>query len=250
MIASLPMYALPGTEAAHDRFWSIVRDDLRANGIAAPDALSRVDGDLLSHWGAPDLLLSQTCSLPYRSRLRAQVALIGTPDYGVDGCPPGYYRSVIIARANDPRTDIDAFATTRLALNDPLSQSGWAALALERPEVLHGPQIITGAHRASVNAVQNGTADFAAIDAVTYRNLTRAGLTKGLRIVDQTAPTPGLPLIAARGVPVQPVFDAVSSAIAALDTEDQAKLGLRGIVALPPDAYDLPIPPAPHAKPV
>jgi len=250
MIASLPMYVLPGTEAAHDRFWVLVRDYLRAAAIAAPDALTQINGDLLNHWRAPDLVLSQTCSLPYRSRLRDHVTLIGTPDYGVEGCPPGYYRSVIIARLDDARDDLEAFATSRFALNDPLSQSGWAALALERPGVLQGAQLVTGSHRASVNAVQSGMANFAAIDAVTYRGLANAGETDGLRIVDHTQPTPGLPLIAAKDMPVQSVFAAVQDAITALGAEDQATLGLRGIIALPPDAYDLPIPPAPQAKPI
>ncbi|MDX8348273.1 PhnD/SsuA/transferrin family substrate-binding protein [Cognatiyoonia sp. IB215446] len=250
MIASLPMYALPGTEAAHDRFWVLVRDYLRAAGIAAPDALTHIDGDLLNHWRAPDLVLSQTCSLPYRSRLRDHVTLIGTPDYGVEGCPPGYYRSVIIARSDDARDHLEAFSNSRFALNDPVSQSGWAALASERPEVLQGPQMITGSHRASMNAVQRGAADFAAIDAVTYHSLANAGETNGLRILEQTRPTPGLPLIAAKSVPALPVFQALRAAIDALDPEDRESLGLRALVALPPDAYDLPIPPAPHANAV
>lgn len=40
MIASLGMYDRPETMAANDRLWALVRDGLRARGIAAPEALT------------------------------------------------------------------------------------------------------------------------------------------------------------------------------------------------------------------
>lgn len=237
MIASLPMYAFPRTEAAEARLWAGIRDRLREAGIVAPDALTRDPGDLLAHWTDPGLILSQTCGRPYKSHLHGRVHLVGTPDYGLQGCPPGYYQSLVIARADDPRDDLHTFRTARFAFNDEGSQSGWAALAAEAPEVLHGPRVPTGSHRASTRAVREGRADFAAIDAVTFRHLTEASETEGLRIVHATTPRPGLPLITNARQDPNAIFSATAEAIAALDRADSDRLGLRGLIRIPAEDY-------------
>ena len=77
MIASLPMYDRPETQAANDRLWTLVRAN---SDDPLPPALTRGE-DPWDHWQAPDLTLSQTCSLPYRARLHDKVALVGTPVY-------------------------------------------------------------------------------------------------------------------------------------------------------------------------
>ncbi|MFG5380779.1 phosphate/phosphite/phosphonate ABC transporter substrate-binding protein [Yoonia sp. R2-816] len=247
MIASLPMYATTRTAAADARFWASIRDALRAQGQPAPDTLTPAPGDLLTHWRDPALVLSQTCGLPYRKVLRDHVMLVGTPDYAVEGCPPGHYCSLVITRSDDPRTDLAALTQTRFAYNDAMSQSGWAALALEAPDVLQGPLIQTGSHRASAMAVRTGQADFASIDAVTWRHLSASGDTAGLSVIHRTRPTPGLPFIAARCRDGTVIRQAVSMAIAGLSADDRAILGLRDIIELSPDVYDLPLPPSPQA---
>jgi ABC-type phosphate/phosphonate transport system substrate-binding protein len=247
MIASLPMYATPLTAGADARLWAAIRDRLRESRINAPENLSLGVTDLITHWLSPDLVLSQTCSLPYRSKLRDAVTLIGTPDYGLKGCPPGYYQSLVVARSNDPRRKIATFKGCRFAYNDPLSQSGWAAIALEMPELLNGHLLCTGSHLASARAVRHGLADIASLDAVTFRHLTRASEAGGLRIIHATQPTPGLPLIAAQGVDPLVVFDCVKAAIAGLSGDDRNVLGMRDIITLPGAAYDLPLPPTPQA---
>jgi ABC-type phosphate/phosphonate transport system substrate-binding protein len=223
MIASLPMYAFPRTAAAEARLWAGIRDRLRRDGIDAPEQLTRDPGDLLSHWTDPKLLVSQTCGRPYKAHLHGRVRLVGTPDYGLPGCPPGHYRSVVIARADDPRTDLEAFAAAAFAYNDRGSQSGWAALAGEMPEILNGPHIETGSHRASTLAVREGRADFAAIDAVTFRHLADASEATGLEIIHATTPRPGLPLITNATQDPAPLFDAISQAIDTLPTQKTAR---------------------------
>ena len=84
------MYDYPKAQAANDRLWALIRDSMRAAGMAAPDALTRSADAYWQGWTSPDLILSQTCGFPYRARLHGQVTLIGTPDYAVAGCPPGY----------------------------------------------------------------------------------------------------------------------------------------------------------------
>ena len=240
MIASLGMYDFGPLAAANDRLWVLVLDGLRAQGIAAPDTLTRGEGAYWQAWESPDLVLSQTCGYPFRARLHAAVTYVGTPDYGIEGCPPGHYRSVFIAHADDPRADLTDFDGASFAYNEGLSQSGWAApqnhaafLGLRLP-----PSVQTGGHRLSALAVAEGRADIASLDAVTFAHLQAFDpVAARLKVVGLTGPTPGLPLITAKGRDPAPIFNAVSAAIAALDPQDRATLRLRGIVRIPVAVY-------------
>lgn len=246
MIAALPMYDRPDTMAANDRLWGLIRDGLRARALAAPETLSRDGARLFDQWLAPGLVLSQTCGLPYRAELHGRVTLIGTPDYGVEGAPPGYYRSHIVVRADDARARLAEFAGARLAYNSGRSQSGWASIANHWPGALGCRYLPTGAHVNSVIAVAGGRADLAAIDAVTWELLKRSEpATAGVRVLETTPPTPGLPLIASAGRDPAPFFDAAAEAIAALQPDDRAALRLRGLVRIAPEAY-LAVPTPPH----
>lgn len=246
MIAALGMYDRAETAAANDRLWRLVRDGLRARGIAAPEALTRGAGAYMDGWTSPELVLAQTCGLPFRARLHDRVTLIGTPDYGVEGCPPGHYRSVFVARRD---REAPAFAGARLAYNDGLSQSGWAA-PLAHAATLglrFGETVETGGHRLSMLAVAEGRADLAALDAVTWAMLQRwEPAAAEVRVVALTAPTPGLPLISCAGADRPAIFAVVAAAIAALDPADRDTLCLRGLATIPPEAYlALPLPPSP-----
>ena len=244
MIASLPMYDRPETAAANDRFWQAIRAHLGEG----PEALTR-EGDLWDHWRSPDLIFSQTCGYPYRARLHGDVTLIGTPDYGLPGCPPGHYNSVFVARADDPRQTVEAFAEARFAYNEALSQSGWAAPqshAIAKGFTFRN-LVHSGGHRFSAQAVAEGRADIAGLDALTWVMLQRYdGFASGLRVVDQTTPTPVLPYITAKHRDAATYFTAVEAAIADLSSEDREVLHLKGIVAIPADDYlAVPSPPAP-----
>lgn len=248
MIAGLPMYDRPETAGALDRWWALIRDALHDAGLVAPAALDR-GTDLWALWQAPDLVLAQTCGLPYRARLHGHVTLIGTPDPGLPGCPPGHYRSVFVVRGDDTRDTLAEFANARLAYNDPLSQSGWAA-ALAHTAKLGlrvrpvGP---TGSHAASAQAVAEYRADIAAIDAVSWALACRHDAVAGrLRVIDATEPTPALPLIAAAGADRTATLTACRDALIALSTTDRDTLMMNGIVEIQPEAYlALPLPPSP-----
>ena len=248
MIASLPMYDRPELRAETDRYWALIREELAERGIAAPDALRRGDAVLMPQWEDPDLILSQTCGFPYRARLHGMVELVGTPDFGNEGCAPGYYRSVLIAKADDPRRDFAAFDGARIAFNDSLSQSGWAAPINHAAAlgVRLVPGLETGSHRASFHAVAEGRAELAAIDALTWALISEFEDVSGVKMVGATDPTPALPYITAKGRDAGAIFDAVNAAILRLDAKDRQRLRLRGIVAIPAAAYlAVPIPPAP-----
>ena len=249
MIASLPMYDRAETAAANDRLWAAIRDGLRADGVEAPEGLQRDPDDLWSQWTSPDLVFSQTCGFPYRARLHGSVTLIGTPDFGVEDCPPGYYRSVFVARADDPRDTVAEFDGAPFAYNEAMSQSGWAAPYAHATSlgIRLVPAIKSGGHRLSALAVLSGKADFAALDAVTWRMLRRwEPAMDGLKAVGSTEPTPGLPYIAASKMTRDLLFPIVARAIAVQSRDDRDATGIRALVAIPAEAYlAVPTPPAP-----
>ncbi|MFN5997405.1 MAG: phosphate/phosphite/phosphonate ABC transporter substrate-binding protein [Paracoccaceae bacterium] len=249
MIASLAMYDFGPAEAANDRLWALIRDGLRARGLPAPDGLTRGEAAYWDSWTSPDLILSQTCGYPFRARLHDRVTYVGTPDYGVEGAPPGFYRSVFVARADDPRRTLAAFDGAGFAYNEALSQSGWAAPQVHAAKAgLRLPPVVqTGGHRLSAQAVAEGRADIAALDAVTHALMQGVDpVAPRLQVVEVTAPTPGLPLITAQGRDPEPIFEAVAEAIAALSPQDRATLRLKGLVRIPTAQYlSVPNPPPP-----
>jgi len=241
MIAALPMYDRPELRADTDALWLGLRDALRGRGFDAPDTLTR-DRDPWEIWQSPDLLLAQACGLPFRARLAGRVRLVATPDYGLPGCPPGHYCSVIIARATELPDQ------PRIAINDPLSQSGWAALHdwAQARDLALGPVSVTGSHAASARTVAEGGADLAAVDAQTWRLLIRHdGADPALEIA-RTPPTPGLPLITAGVHDPAILRGALAEALASLPRETADALDLRGVVHIDTHRYlAIPIPPNP-----
>lgn len=243
------MYDRAQTAAANDRLWAQVRDGLRARGIAAPDALTRGEAAYWPAWQSPDLVFSQTCGYPYRALLHESVTLVGTPDYGLPGCPPGHYNSVFVVRAKDPRQSVTDFSTARFAFNEAMSQSGWAAPQTHASALgfAFRDLVPTGGHRLSAQAVVDGRADIAAMDALTYRLCQRFDpFMSELREVGRTQPTPALPYIAAAGVDAEALFAALAEAIAQMSEADRDLLSLRGVVRLQPALYhSVPTPPTP-----
>lgn len=241
MIATLPMYDRPETRDANDRFWNLIRQHLPD----APEALSR-DG---MHWVDPDLILSQTCSLPYRTALQDDVAIVATPVHNLS-CPAGSYFSAVVVRADDPRETLKDFGGCQLAINSPVSQSGWAAIdqVAQDARITFAEIIETGAHQDSARAVAEGHADICAIDAVSWTMIERWDpFSKGLRVLLETAPTPALPYICSRFQDAEAVQDALVSAVHELSPDDQEALCLIDMTHVPADYYSvMPIPPAPR----
>jgi ABC-type phosphate/phosphonate transport system substrate-binding protein len=249
LIAALGMYDRAQTMGANDKLWALMRDGLRDLAQDAPDELSRGDLAYMQGWLSPDLLFSQTCSLPFRTKLVGRVNLIATPDYGLEGCPAGHYRSVYVARRDDGFTSLEDVAGLDFAYNEALSHSGWAAPYadhLARGLTL-SPTLCTGAHRASAIALATGRADYAAIDALSWAMIcAHDDFANKLCVIGHTPPSPALPYITAKDP--APLRAALTQAIAALTAADRAALHLRGLVGIPEAAYlSLPIPPAPTA---
>ncbi|APG46580.1 phosphate/phosphite/phosphonate ABC transporter substrate-binding protein [Phaeobacter porticola] len=239
MTASLAMYDRPETAPALDALWQAIRHELTAASIGAPETLTR-GGDLWSIWSDSKLLLAQTCGLPYRTRLYEQVNLVTTLDHGVADCPPGHYNSVFIAHRNRARADLRSFAGGSFAYNESLSQSGWAAPMMHMREIsiLPGSLFQSGSHRASARAVVDGTADFTAVDAVSWALIRdHDSFADDLTEITRTKPTPGLPLITATTRDPAPLRAAVKQAVAELDPVHRQTLHLQGAIDIAPGAY-------------
>ena len=240
--AALPMYPRPETAAAESRFW----DAIRAHAPELPETPG-TPVSLLDHWLSPDLQFSQTCGLPFRTVLHETVALIGTPDYGLPGCPPGHYNSVFVMRRTEATTDPEAWDSLCLARNSRRSESGWAApyrfmmdrgLAFDRI-------FATGAHRASAEAVASGAADIACIDAQTWALITdHDAVALDLVEVGRTDPTPGLPYITGPSGDAAALAAAVRTALGDLSAADRKTLRLTALVDIAPETYlSVPNPP-------
>ena len=130
-IAALPMYDWPEVRAEVDAQWASVRDELRKNGVNAPERLARrnadlppvpggiKDGigkviapdaaalpsdefDLAVLWQHPNLLLAQTCHGPLELWLRG-VRVVGQEDYsGIEGGEGEEYSSAVLMRGGLP----------------------------------------------------------------------------------------------------------------------------------------------------
>lgn len=201
MIASLPMYIASPNEDK-DEFWQGLAGWLRRVGVAeVPDELTWPE-DFLAHWQQPDLLLSQTCGYSLTQQLAGQVQLVGNFCYAAEGCSGPYYRSLLIARVDDRARNLEDFRGRSVAYNASNSQSGYNALrALIAPLAVKGQffgeRIESGSHLHSIQLVEAGVADLAAIDCVSFALVRRSHpeLLRGIKVLGQTAAAPGLPLI-------------------------------------------------------
>ncbi len=250
MRASLPMYELPGLEAATDAWWAGLAAALRAEGVAeVPERLTRA-ADPAALWTAPDLLFSQTCGYPLTHDLAGKVTLLATPVYDVPGCAGGLYRSEILLRADDPAADLTALRGRRAAANARDSQSGYSALRhavapLAEQGRFFGGVVFSGSHLAAMSMVAEGQADVCAVDCVTYHLLKRSdpALTGRLRVLASSAEAPALPYITRRGIGAEDLRRLRGGlARAAADpalAEVRAALLIKAVVVKPLSDYDL-----------
>lgn len=240
--AVLGMYDRPETRAATDALWARLAEAIRERGVDAPESLDRTT-PLARAWTAPDLVLGQACGLPYARALRGRVGLIGAPAHALEGCPPGWYRSVLIVSVASPIAGPCDLRGARPAINSRDSQSGYAALmeaaaGLAREGRVFARPVITGGHGASIAAVAAGRADVAAIDAVSWALAQRHDAEAArVRVIGRTRPAPGLPYITAQTGHAAALAAAAAEAIAALPAVHRDALLLTGFAPLAPAAY-------------
>lgn len=205
---AFPMYNVSARiGAGYEALFEALAEVLRAGGMV--EAVELVRNPVLpDFWKGPDMLLSQTCGYPYLTQLREEVRLLATPAYDFGGCLGADYASAIVVRdGGGIATLADARGRTA-AVNDAASNSGMNALRhavapLARDGHFFSGVIWSGSHRASLELVQGGAADLAAIDCVTLGYLRREipSSLDGMSILTYSAPSPGLPFVAGAAVP-------------------------------------------------
>ena len=200
-VVSLPMYDWPELQVYNDQFYQELRKSFANQGFKVPAILDRTR-DRMDVWLDDKLLLSQTCGLPFRTQLKDKVSLIGTPAYGLN-CGAGSYYSVIVVHQDAPIEDLGGLKNKTFAYNEKGSQSGYAALlytlgTIKGAQKYFTSSVQSGSHRQSIQAVAEGRADFAAIDALSWElALRHEPAAQKLRIVTTSEPTPTLPFISA-----------------------------------------------------
>lgn len=204
-MAALPMYDLPELRDAHDRFWAALAGRLQESGIpGVPQHLTRG----LSHreiWSQPRLLFGQACEYPVSKSFRGQLRILATPLYRAYGCNGNTYRSAILVREREPANSLKELRGRHCVVNELDSNSGMNLLRAALAPLAGGGRFFrsvsfSGSHRKSIELIEAGEADVAAIDCVTLEHLRRIRpqLISKVRVLDWTPPSPCLPFVVSR----------------------------------------------------
>ncbi|WP_295518888.1 PhnD/SsuA/transferrin family substrate-binding protein [uncultured Pseudomonas sp.] len=197
-VAALTMYVEPAE----------VRDAYRqlaaAVALRLGSSLEPAPEELPALWTHPDLLLAQTCGYPWATRLRGQVRLVAAPRYNFDGCVGAEHCAFILVPETLDASSLADLRGKRVALNGLDSNTGMnllrhAVAPLAERGRFFGEVIVSESHANSLALLQQGHADVAAVDSVTYGYLQRAepGRVAGLRLLQRTRSSPTLPFITA-----------------------------------------------------
>src|SRR3569833_2230434 len=174
-IAALPMFDLPELRDAHDRFWDALAGRLQESGTAGvPQYLTWG----LSHregWSQPGLLFGQACEYPVWKSFRGKLRILATPLYRARGCNGNTYRSAIIVREKEPARSLEELRERHCVVNEPDSNSGMNLLRAALAPLARGGRFFrsvsfSGSHRKSIELIEGGGADVAAIDCVALEH--------------------------------------------------------------------------------
>lgn len=249
-LASFAMYRDPPAISEATRgFWAYLSEHLRVAGLAdVPEALDEGAAHDAA-WLDPALLLAQTCGYPLATRLLGKVRLVATPVYDHPGCQGALSGSFVIVRADAAAISVADLRGGVAAINDWASNTGMNLLRhTAAPHAVDGRFFArvteSGSHSASLALVAQGAADVASIDCVTFGNLARFApeIVAKVRILAETAKTPGLPLItraAASDSEIALLRAALMNFAADPATAPlRDTLGLKGFAVIANTAYD------------
>ena len=201
-LALMPLYDWPELHAYTDALWACIREAAREEGLDLPLSLDHRP-QRLSAWMADEVVFSQLCGSPWFRRHQHQARYLATSNFNLGENAPGTYYSNIVVRSGADWASLEDLRAAKLAFNDDDSQSGVHCLRpLMAVEPLLAGGLETGGHRFSMQAVAAGDADFAAIDAFSYRLAEKVlpALTAELRILTKTLPRPAPVLITSQAL--------------------------------------------------
>ena len=164
--------------ATVDAWWNGLARAFRAEGIpGVPDRLDR-SLSLDALWGAPDLLLTQTCGYPLFGSWAGRLQYVATPRYAAPGCEGADYCSWIVVAADSSARCLEDLRGARCSISARNSHSGYNALRaliapLARNGRFFGSVSVSGGHAESLAQLGRGEVDVAAIDCVTHALLSR-----------------------------------------------------------------------------
>ena len=195
------MYNLNEIQDYNNIWWNAIRSNCKTNGLNAPELL-QTNVQLQDLGKSGQLFLGQTCGWPLTIN-QSSYNVVGVPKYSCNGCIDDRYRSVIIIR-NDLYMDnsISQMKNRTVAINSRTSCSGCLLLAATiGKDIMKSMKVIyTGAHVLSVQAVNDGQADYASIDCVTFALIQkhRPELLVNIKVIGYTLSCPSLPYVTSR----------------------------------------------------
>jgi ABC-type phosphate/phosphonate transport system substrate-binding protein len=151
------------------------------------------------------------CARPYALQIAAQPRKIhGIAAPVMAGAmysgQPVYY-SHLVTHENSPATELSDLHATRVAYNEPGSQSGFFSLLTALAEIDETADFFTawipsGGHLRSLAMLQKKTAAVAAIDSTVwdYEQIHHPHHLEQLKIIATIGPFPGPPLAASRNI--------------------------------------------------
>lgn len=188
---SFPMYDLPELRVANEALLTALKAILREEDVDAEGAL-----------------VTQICGYPLQTVYRGQFTLLGIPCYSLPGCDGPAHRSFIVVSSASTTTRVSDLRGRSFAVNSFDSNTGMNLPRHFFAKLAAGARffneiVITGSHRASMEAVIKGEADAAAIDCVTFglHAEYEPALTDGLRVLAHTSASPSIPFVTSHDVP-------------------------------------------------
>ena len=193
MIASLAMYPFASLQPHYKQLWTAVHARLGYGPTHLDWNRSHLEACTQS-----DLLLGQTCGWPLVTTFAQQLRVVGVFDLDLPSASYGTYRSVLIARRGDR-------ARSRYAINGMESLSGCISLRAAVGDISEA--VHTGSHLASCQAVADGLADLASIDAMSWVVIGAENphVADALECVGHGPRVPCLPLVTAMAEAVEPL---------------------------------------------
>ena len=248
---SLPMYDFPEFAESTNALVARVVAEVSAVGerVVASSPENAMHHGLVGHWESPQTYLSQSCGLPFVEQLHRHVDVIGTIRWSGISDSRGWYRTVIVVRADHPARTIAQLQGSRPVISNPQSLSGWCSLGWALAQVTSDPGFvqpyrIAERHTGSLQMLQDDDADCASIDPATFSILSRhrPALTKDLRVIGHGPHVPATPLHVSkvRTAPLEDVRAAVERAFAH-DSLAEARrvIGIDSFVGLDNGTYDV-----------
>ena len=199
---SLPMYALPEMEDANSAFLAALQQRLRVKGIDTAEATPAISSGSKFEGDRPGILFTQICGYPLFKYQREHYRMLATPHYALPGCEESRHRAFFMVRADDPAKYLEELSGRIFGCNSSLSNSGMNLPRLSLARVAGGKSffastVMTGAHVASLERLEEGSIDSCSIDNVTWGFFKkfRPAAAERYRILAETAASPSPPFV-------------------------------------------------------